>query len=149
MKARVVKVCACASAVLLFGFVSLYVYLMVENLIFSADPSHAYWPNISIGKFHIAVTTKCGGSLVLFNQEMPYMGSIVSFSGDNSVTERGLTGFGIYFRLIHFIDRKMIWWTLMVNLWYPIIMCGVLPAILVVQKLRGHKLLPHSEGAKA
>ena len=46
---------------------------------------------------------------------------------------------GLYFRLIKHTDTNETWWTLMVSLWYPIIIFGILPAVYVVQKLRGTK----------
>jgi len=76
------------------------------------------------------------------------MGSIVSFAGDKNVVERGLTAWGLYFRLIKHTDTNETWWTLMVSLWYPIIIFGILPAVYLVQKLRGTKPVTQSEGAK-
>jgi hypothetical protein len=50
----------------------------------------------------------------------------------------GMAG-GIYFRLIEDVRRPDSWWTFRINLWYPIILFGILPAIFAVKKLRGGK----------
>ena len=84
--------------------------------------------------------------MLFFNQKMPYMGSIVSFAGDKSVVERGLTAWGLYFRLIKHADTNETWWTLMVSLWYPIIIFGILPLVFVVKKLRAAKSLGPAHG---
>ena len=78
--------------------------------------------------------------MVFFNQKVPYMGSITSFTGDENVKETGCDFYGIYFRTIHYTDKKY-WdqWTLIISLWYPIMLFGILPAIFVVKKLRNLK----------
>ena len=49
-------------------------------------------------------------------------------------------GCGIYFSDIdHTVNKEQNWWTVFVNLWYPIILFGILPAIFVVKKWRDGK----------
>jgi len=48
--------------------------------------------------------------------------------------------YGIYFSDIdHTINKEQNWWTFFINLWYPIIIFGILPAIFVIKKLRNRK----------
>lgn len=66
--------------------------------------------------------------------------SLLGFSNDDRESETHFMGYGIYFRdTNHTVDRKHNWWTLMISLWYPIILFGILPAIFLVKKLRGRK----------
>jgi len=60
-----------------------------------------------------------------------------------------LTGYGIFFsKISHTVDKVHNWWTFMISLWYPVVIFGILPAVYVVQKIRGTKLVTQSEGAK-
>jgi hypothetical protein len=94
---------------------------------------------------HVAVTKyDWNGNLMFFNQRSPYVGGVIAMTGTNShsvneVNETGWDGLGIYFCLIEDIRRPDSWWTLMISLWYPIILFAILPAIFVVKKLRGRK----------
>jgi hypothetical protein len=123
------------STMLFFGFVGLCVFTLFSNPNPNLD-----WSYISLGKdFHVAITKNWGGNLVFFNEERPYTGSIIKFAGDKTINEWGLNGWGIYFRHIENSVQKSIWWTLMISLWWPIILFGMLPAIYAVKKLRAAK----------
>jgi hypothetical protein len=144
MKNRIFKKCAYVSMSLFLGFIGLYAYaLLAPNP--RADDSGIHWSYSSLGNLHVAVTSNWGGHLVFFNQTMPYTGSIMSFAGDKSVIEHGLTGWGLYFRSIEHADTNETWRTFMISLWYPIIAFAILPALGLVQKLRGHRCATHSE----
>jgi hypothetical protein len=143
MKNKLFRNCAYASTALFLGFVALCAYAWVATPHPQAGESDIHWSSASLGnKFHIATTRSCGGSLVFFNQTTPYAGSVVSFTGDNSVVEHGLTGYGIYFRSIKYIDKKETWWTLMISLWYPVIIFAILPLAFVVKKWCATNKLP-------
>ena len=59
---------------------------------------------------------------------------------DDQTKEILFMGYGIFFwDMNHTINKEQNWWTLMISLWYPIILFGILPAIFVVKKLRGRK----------
>ncbi|MGA3266089.1 MAG: hypothetical protein ABSE16_04625 [Verrucomicrobiota bacterium] len=149
MKNRLYKNCAYASTVLFCGFAGLLAYAWLATSNPRADESGIHWSSASLGSnLHVAVTSNWGGILVFFNRAMPYTGSVVSFTGDKSVTERGWTGWGLYFRLIEHTETNETWWTFMISLWYPVVICGILPAVFVVQRLRGTKPVTQSEGAK-
>jgi hypothetical protein len=61
-------------------------------------------------------------------------------SDSNRTSETVFVGHGIYFwEMKHTVEKKWSWWTLMISLWYPIILFGILPAIFLVKKLRGRK----------
>jgi len=97
---------------------------------------------------HVAVT-KDGwcGNLMFFNQRSPNTAGMLIMTGghdltnrvDRSSSEKGWDGLGIYFCLIENVRPPESWWTFRINLWYPIILFGILPAIFVVKKLRNWK----------
>lgn len=149
MKSRLFKTCACASTVLFLGFAGLCIYTWVDDPNPRANESGIHWSYVSLGnEIHVAVTRDWGGNLVLFNQTLPYTGSVLSLAGDKTINERGLTGCGIYFRLIKNTVKDTSWWTLMVSFWYPIIIFGILPSAFVVKRLCSVKSPVQSEAAK-
>lgn len=131
------------STVLFFVFVGVLIYAWLNSPNPRTNESGVHWSYVSLGKVHVAVTMERGGNLVLFNQKAPYTGSIYKLAGDNSVNETGLTSCGIYFRHItHTNEKGQNWWTLMVSLWYPIIIFGIFPCILIIRKLRAEPASP-------
>jgi len=60
---------------------------------------------------------------------------------DNDRTSQTVfLGYGIYFSNIdHTVNKEQNWWTFFINLWYPIIIFGILPSIFVIKKLRNRK----------
>jgi len=155
MKKKILSVCTLVSASLFVVFAGLYIYILV-----AAPDSGIHWPNITIKhsnpttvtnypskttsvdnpSVHISVTKDWGGNVVIFNQDGPCVGAmVISMSNDHSTTETGWVYFGIFYRLITDTHRPDNWWTLMISLWYPIILFGILPAIFVVKKLCGRK----------
>ena len=59
------------------------------------------------------------------------------------------TGYGIFFsKISHTVDKFHNWWTFMISLWYPVIIFSILPAVWLVQKLRGTKPPIQSEAVK-
>jgi hypothetical protein len=149
MKYRMFKTFAYVSAILFWGFMGLSAYTWLGGPNPRTDESGIQWSYTSLGNLHVTVTSDWGGNLVFFNGEAPYTGSVVSLAGDKSVVERGLTGLGIYFRLIEYTSKNETWWTFMISLWYPVIILAILPAVLVVQKLRRQKPGSRREMAKA
>jgi hypothetical protein len=66
---------------------------------------------------------------------------MVGCSENDLTSETYFIGYGIFFcDISHSLDKDKTWWTLMINLWYPIIIFAILPAILLVKKLRSKKL---------
>jgi hypothetical protein len=154
--------CAFVFSVLFFGFMGLYIYLWLEDPNPQVSESGTHWSYFSLGhhaqpltgtnnpetgtyfydggdSFHFTVTKNWGGNLLFFNQNMPSIGSIVGFAGDDRTSETGWSGWGISFRHItHTVEKNKNWWTLMISLWYPIIFTGILPAVFLVKKVRGH-----------
>jgi len=103
---------------------------------------------------HVAVTKDdWNGNLMFFNQRSPNTGGMLIMTGghdltnrvDRSTSEKGWDGFGIYFCLIENVRPPESWWTFSINLWYPIILFGILPAIFMVKKLRNGKLASTKE----
>ena len=61
-------------------------------------------------------------------------------SDNDRTSQTVFLGYGIYFSDIdHTVNKEQNWWTFFINLWYPIIIFGILPAIFVVKKLRNRK----------
>jgi hypothetical protein len=92
---------------------------------------------------HVALAKdRWNGNLIFFNQKSPYVGGITSLTGSNwhstnEVSEKGFDAYGIYFCLFKDAHRPNTnRWTLMISLWYPIILFGILPAIYAIKKLR-------------
>jgi hypothetical protein len=155
MKNKLFRNCAYVSGLLFLGFIGLYAYVWIEDpnpqsirITIGSNIKPLNGTNgLSTGTFvfdgggslHFAVTKEWGGYLVFYNQNIPYSGSIFRFSGDKTINETGLTGCGIYYRHItHTLEKDKNWWTLMVSLWYPIIMSGILPLALVLKKQTRH-----------
>ena len=135
MNGRASKICAYISVILFFGFVGTFVY--VEQV--SSNPqlgkSGAHWSYGSIGNLHVTATKLFGGTLIFFNQPLPYLGSITGFDEDKAnMHEVGCDWFGITFRMFDNPDNKNgKFWTLVVNLWYPITFFGVLPVVFLIR----------------
>ena len=63
--------------------------------------------------------------------------SLFGFSKNDRESGIRFIGYGIYFSdTSHTVDKGHNWWTLMISLWYPIILFGILPAIFAIKKLR-------------
>ena len=104
--------------------------------VWMALPASNHAPSFSVGNVHASLTSRMDGSMVFYNQKSPYMGSIISFAGDKAVSEWGVTGWGVYFRHIENTVEKSVWRTLIISLWYPVILFGILPALFAIEKTR-------------
>jgi hypothetical protein len=59
---------------------------------------------------------------------------------DDQTGETLFISYGIFFwKMSHSVNQEQNWWTLFFNLWYPIILFGLLPTIFVVKKLCNRK----------
>jgi hypothetical protein len=137
MKKNILSYLTRVSAIFFLGFLSLYAYVWIGNPNPHSNESGIHWSHVSLGyNINIAVTKLWGGNLVFFNQSMPYTGSIISMAGDKSVNEIGWDGWGTYFRHItHTLEKEKDWWTLMISLWYPIIIFGIPPSVFIAKKI--------------
>jgi hypothetical protein len=109
-----------------------------------------HWSYVPLGGgVHVAVIKRWGSNLVFYNGDLPYLGDVISIDDGKMINERGWSGCGTYLRLIKNTDVGVTWWTFMINLWYPIIIFGVLSAVFMAKKLHGRKPTAHSEAAKA
>jgi hypothetical protein len=112
-------------------FITLFAYAWVFDPELFPRPTFC----MSFSIFNMTVTKRWGGQVIFFNQQAPYTGGTYSIFGD-SKSAKGWDCFGIYFRSIKDQKRTDVYWTLMLSLWYPISICGILPAIVLVRKLR-------------
>jgi hypothetical protein len=139
MKNKILSVCTYVSTALFLGFASLSFYLWI----FDPNPGNGeppmHWRHISLGHdINLAASNSEGGeSLYLFNGPMP--NGTTMLGPTDTVTGGWDRGYGIYFLSIYDAASKWTWWTLIISLWYPIILFGILPAIFVVKKLRGRE----------
>lgn len=70
-----------------------------------------------------------------------HIGKMLGTTDGDRERDTYMEGNGIYYtHMFHIVDKKWDWWTLMISLWYPIIIFSILPAIFVVTKLRCKKL---------
>jgi hypothetical protein len=67
----------------------------------------------------------------------PYRGSIYNVSDGQGPRMRGFDGIGIYYRNLEAGSQSR-FWTLMVSLWYPVILFAILPVIYLWRKRRRH-----------
>src|ERR1700744_852874 len=146
------------SAMLFLGFLSLYVYVWIENP--NPKPSSAgmQWSCISFGHVmkplvrpnglptgtyiyddngpRVAVTKEFGGSFVFFNQAIPFFGGTIGFADTKAVDEKGWDVYGIYFRVVKDNNRADSWWTFIISFWYPLIIFSIWPILFMVRRLR-------------
>ena len=128
MKNKLFRNCARVSTVLFIVFIGLYIYAWIFDQSFL---------HIPLGKASIAVHKYESGQVIFFNG--PYPNATTTLGPTD--TETFWEGYGIYHRVINDSASKVTWWTLMISLWYPLILFGILPAIFVVKKLRGRQSL--------
>jgi hypothetical protein len=134
MKNKMLRICAKISTALFLGFVGLGLYMRI----FNPDPSGwMQWRHIPLGyDIKISISNVEDQKwLIFFNG--PYPNDTTMLGPTDTIT--GYEGYGIYYHVIHNSTTKSPWLTLMISLWYPIILFGILPAIFVVKKLRGRK----------
>ena len=75
--------------------------------------------------FHVGLFD---GGTWLYSDELPYHGSIIQIDGQPSVsTKSGLDFPGIYYRYFRFSAHPT--WSLVVSLWYPILLLAIPPAV--------------------
>jgi len=133
MKSKPFKSCVCVSMMFFLGFAGLYIYALIADPHPTMSRSSTSCPHVSFSdNFNVTVIKHWGGNVVFFNQEVPFFGG--SFGQTES--EKGWDGCGIYFRIVKDTRRADNWWTLMISLWYPIVIFCVLPLIFLIQKWR-------------
>jgi hypothetical protein len=103
--------------------------------------------NLSVGGLHVGLGPGFSGDtmsrVVFFNDELngPYRGSIIGFVDEEGnlyppLDRRVAWGdsFGFYYRYFRWPDGSVLW-TLMISLWYPLIVFMVLPATWLRRKI--------------
>lgn len=138
MKKKTLSVCVWFSGSLFIVFIGLCLYAQIADPHLPIDAPPAAYPRVAFGNsFNVSVKKDEGGNLGFFNQNEPFFGGTFRFTGDNTTSGKGWSGYGIYFfHIIHTVDKENNWWTLMISLWYPIIFFAILPAIFVIRKIR-------------
>ena len=134
MARRSFNLAALSSAVLL-GFTVILCFMSL----WLNPPDH----HVSFGdSFHIGVSEADGddtiGRLVFYNTEDPgpYYGSLIQMFGPSTLLSEAHFGdtAGIYFRYFRWPPGVL--WTLMISLWYPLILFSIQPAIWLILNLR-------------
>ena len=166
MKKNLFEICASVSTILFLGYVTLCLYVWLANsnptdsvvedwrslsiggngikiahsIRLSTKQNGSamqIYPYDGGNNFHIAVTTSWGGKLILMNQCMPSEGVMLGADVAETIKRSGWDNFGIRFiHIIHSVEKDKNWWTLMISLWYPIVIFGILPSIFIAKKLR-------------
>jgi hypothetical protein len=146
MKNKIWIICAKISTAFFLGCICLYLFL----LIFNPDPS-VFNPSAAKGEFpmhyrHLPLGFDAKISisnaedqkwLVFFNG--PYPNDTTTLGPTDTLKGGWDRGYGIYYLVIYDSASRWTWWTLMISLWYPIILFGILPAIFVIKKLRSRE----------
>lgn len=137
MKNRVFKACVYVSLFLFLAFAGVFCCVELVGSNPQLNESGVRWKFISVGSLHVAATKLFGGNLVFFNQPSPYLGSVVGFEGAKTNTaETGCDLLGIHFRMFYSTGAKTNeeLWTLMVSLWYPIVLFAIIPAVFLMRE---------------
>jgi len=75
------------------------------------------------------------GGVWFYSDELPYQGSMIGIAEDPSLPQvRGGDFPGVYYR--SFRIRAENTWTLMVSLWYPILLSAIAPAAWIINRRR-------------
>jgi hypothetical protein len=146
MKNKILITCAKISIALFLGCVCLCVYLWIFNpdlWFFNTSPSSGeppmHYRHLPLGyDIKLSVSNVEDRKWVIFFNG-PYPNYTTTLGPTDTVTGGWDRGYGIYYLVIHDSASKWTWWTLMISLWYPIILFGISPAIFVAKKLRGEK----------
>ena len=133
----------------------LWVFSLISVLLTAAlnpwDCHLAITPNLRVGVW--AAFSHHDPSLVFFNErEGPYRGSLITIVGDPNppvVTRVDWEFPRIYYR--HIRSDDAVTWTLMVSLWYPLILFAIGPFVWGVSRWRRSRVnvglnLEHSRG---
>jgi hypothetical protein len=136
MRTNIASVCALASMFFFIIFVGLYAYALVVSPNLYSHPQTSF-PDVSLKKTSIAVNKYNGGQMVIFNGPIP--NDTASWGPSNNTNnEKVLCGYGVTYKSIYIDEagtKESSWWTLMISLWYPIIIFGIWPAFVVFKKL--------------
>jgi hypothetical protein len=130
MKSRLFKIATFVSAVLAASTLLLWI---ATFFVTPWDHRLSLTRNFHVGVWN-GVNGDTLGRLVVFNNADygPYRGSMMG-----SVERRVASGdtLGVYYRYFRTPDGSTLW-TLMVSLWYPLLIFGILPAAWLVQRRR-------------
>ena len=102
--------------------------------------------------FHVGVWSAWGPRLVFFNDAEygPYLGSTIALVDEQgNVYPRDLkqSSFGdvagVYYRHFVWTNTNDTLWTLMVSLWYPIVLFAALPGCAILRRVWAHRQDPN------
>ena len=127
MECKGLKIFIYVSIALLAVFVGLYMYALVAN----PDPMTT---KANLSFCNIAVLNDWGGNLVISNHE-PFISGTIGMAGDKNIDAKGWRHYGLSFVSIKYIDRNLVDWTLLVSIWYPIVVFSILPIGFAIRKL--------------
>src|SRR6266496_317564 len=78
-----------------------------------------------------------GGGAWFYSDEWPYNGSIIQINGQPPISRKsGLDFPGVYYRYFRFPAHTT--WSLMLSLWYPIVLLAILPALWISHRRHLH-----------
>ncbi|MBU6410189.1 MAG: hypothetical protein KGR98_07360 [Verrucomicrobia bacterium] len=108
-----------------------YLVVYSQNFPYELNTSFAFAPNDRItnrvGFVHFGI--KYGSGI--------HTGNMIGCADNDRTSATVFIGYGIFFsRIFHSVDKAQNWWTLMISLWYPIIIFAILPCVLVIKALR-------------
>jgi hypothetical protein len=92
-------------------------------------------------RFHVGFFD---GGVWFYSDQWPYRGSIIQVDGQPPLLRQaGFDFSGIYYRIFRFPADST--WSLVVSLWYPIVLSAILPALWIYRRRRIH--LSHDDAA--
>ena len=111
------------------GSCLLTVALFVSNHLDMQRHGVAVTPSFHFGLFD--------GGAWFYSDERPYHGSIVQIDGQPPISQKSSLDFpGVYYRYFRFPAHTT--WSLMVSLWYPIVLFAIPPALWIFHRRRLH-----------
>ncbi|SRR5258706_11530809 len=105
--------------------------------------------HLDVRRHGVAVTSRFhvgffDGGVWFYSDQWPYRGSIIQVDGQPPLLRQASFDFsGIYYRFFRFPADST--WSLMVSLWYPVLLSAILPAFWIYQRRRIH--LSHDHAA--
>ncbi len=136
---KVLPTAAVISLVLACGFLFICAYSFACDPLYKEPTRYiAITQNVNI------TVTKhwSGGSLVIFNTELPYLRNITSgIAGYDTSTSGGFNFVGISYSVFKKSSMPGPWWSVIISLWYPIVLSGAVPMFWLVRRKRDKKQL--------
>jgi hypothetical protein len=133
------KFCDRSLITLLVVFASVYVYAMIANPMYAKPMKSIALP----GSIRVTVTRHYGGSIIVFNEDLPYLENISYIDIGNKAIDKHFGVYGFWYLSFQRTPASDTWWTIRLNPLYPILLCAIL---IVVRQIRIRRDAPRVRG---